>query len=111
MPADVLTGTGDPPLEATRSYSFRRATGTSGAPTIVIPVLQRGSWDDFGAVEHLEQEAFFELLVKRLGVVARSGYPGEWYFDDAEREVVWRALSAALRPLAAATPSSAPSPR
>lgn len=102
-----LEGTGDAPLCVTRQYSFRRGLNSDGEPTLTITVAHRGSWDDFGIVREPEQEVFVRRLLARLGVAARTGYPGEWVFADADAlELAWLGLSETIGPPATSTSSA-----
>ncbi|TAK18403.1 MAG: hypothetical protein EPO40_37110 [Myxococcaceae bacterium] len=100
------SGAADAPLAATRRYSFTRVVTAAGEAKLTIPFCQRGSWDDFGIVEHPEQEVFVHRLLASLGVAVRSGYPGEFVFPDvASLERAWAALEAAIQAPAAAPPA------
>lgn len=102
---DSLYGTGDAPLVATWAYTFNRALGPAGEPSLTIPVNFINSRDDFGRVQSPEQEVYLVGLLRSLGVQARSGYPGEWFLADADAmDLVWTALAAALGPPAKAVP-------
>lgn len=84
------------PLDPSRTYSFRRSVtpNETGKWELTIPWKQRGSWDDFGAVEHEEQEALVRELILALGMPSTGGYPGTWSFDDASAlDRLWTALS------------------
>jgi len=101
------SGTAGAPLAATRRYSFTHVVTAGGEAKLKIPYCQRGSWDDFGIVEHPEQEVFVHRLLASLGVPVRSGYPGEFLFPDvASLDRAWAALEAALQATAAAPPAA-----
>lgn len=101
-----IRGSGGAPLVATREYLFERGTTPTGQAKLAIPWLQRGSWDDHGAVERPEQELFVARLLASIGAAARTGEPGEWIFADAaELERAWAALAGSLRPPAPAAPT------
>lgn len=97
MAHDSFTGTGAPPLDATRRYTFRRVVGAGGEAHLLIPIVHRTSCEDAGEVEWAEQDAFVSALLAELGVNHRQGHPGEWVFPDAATlDTVWSALGARL---------------
>lgn len=103
--SEHLSGTENAPLAATRSYDFRKVIAASGHPRLLIPVVHRNSYDDFGEVERSEQQVFLERLIAELGVSRTTGYPGEWIFADATAlDTVWNALRDRLRAPSASVP-------
>lgn len=103
---DRLDGTAHAPLAATRRYEFSRARSADDRPTITIPVHQRGTWDDYGVVDHAEQERWLWDFAISRGAQPQSGWPGEFIWPDAAaRDLVWDALSSVLRPPTSAPPS------
>jgi hypothetical protein len=95
----ILSGTAGAPLRASRSYTFFERSLDDGKALLWISATQRGSWDDFGVVDHPEQDAWLRAFVRSLGVPFKEGYPGEWIFPDrAGLEHAWAALGAALAP-------------
>ena len=98
-----LTGTGPAPLAATREYTFTRGAEL----TLEIPWRQRGPFDDFGAVEHAEQEAFLTMLFAELAVEAHAGRPGGFTFPDAAGlDRVWETIRRLLKPVVKAAPTA-----
>jgi hypothetical protein len=82
--------------------------GTAGdsLPAITLRTIQRGSWDDFGTVEHPEQEVWFHRWLRARGERFATRYPGEFTWPDAaSRDRAWEALSAVLRAPSTAAPS------
>ncbi|MEO7095535.1 MAG: DUF6687 family protein [Polyangiales bacterium] len=89
------------PLDPTRRYVFHRtiALGDGDKWELGIPYRQRGSWDDYGVVEHEEQDALVEALITSLGIARTAAYPGTWYFADAAAvERLWSALRDCIIP-------------
>ncbi len=108
--ANVLHGTTTAPLAATIRYEFTRAQSNRGLPAILIPVAipvrQRGSGDDYGEVERLEQQAWLWRFFASLDALPESGWPGEFLWpDEATRDRVWSALADTLRAPAKSPPS------
>lgn len=98
MDPNHLYGTAGAPLAATVDYAFTRGPSSEGNPAITLRTYQRGSWDDFGTVEHPEQEAWLNRWLRARGEPFTTRYPGEFSWPDAaSRDRAWEALAAVLR--------------
>lgn len=110
MDPNELFGTAVAPLAAVRGYRFRRGASNDGRPAVLLPYVQRGTWDDFGVVEREEQERWAHAFLQEQGIAWQTRYPGELIFaDDATRDRAWKAIGYAMRPPAAAPPSASAS--